>query len=230
MENSKVVIRLIVHGQKLYITNVQQSSYSFQLSNKPFSDTQILKFDKDRALEYAKQLQSSYPNRIVQVVDITGKTLNQLDNIVNEELKKFLGESYVLSGDDFKFKQRVGNVFFYNYDTFSKDFDSDITESDITINWRISFWLNDSGVENFNIDGESVEGQFMLQMLDKQTDELKQETPKNIAEYNWKFVVDEDDEFTTLRVNKSLYVQELDFNFKTQTCTLGFKPRGRNDY
>ena len=228
MENSQVVIRIVVHGQKLYITNVQPSSYSFQLSNKPFSDNRILKFDKDRALEYAKQLQRSYPDRLVQVVDITGKTLNTMDNIVNEEIKRFLGESYIMGGDNFTFTQKVPNVFFYNYDTFSSDFDTYISQSDITIIWKISFWLNDMGVENFSIDGEKVDGQFMLQLLDKQTDEVRQETPKNIAEFNWKFIVDEDDDYTVLKVNKTLYVQELDFDFKAQTCTLGFKPRRRN--
>jgi hypothetical protein len=230
MENSQVVIRIVVHGQKLYITNVQPSSYSFQLSDKPFSDKEILKFNKEHALEYAKQLQRSYPDRLVQVVDINGKTLNQTDNIVNEELKKFLGESYIKGGDDFTFRQRIGNVFFYNYDNFTKDFDTDISESDITITWKISFWLNEMGIENFSIDGEKVEGQFMLQMLDLQTDEVRQETPKNIADFNWKFVVDDDDDYTVLRVNKTLYVQELDFDFKAQTCTLGFKPRRNNDY
>ena len=138
MENSKVVIRLIVHGQKLYITNVQQSSYSFKLSKKPFSDNEVLKFNPDDAFKFVKGIQWSYPNKEVQIIDITGKTLNDVNGVINEEIKSFLTEGYVFKDDKLRFQQVI-NADFYNYQSFSTDYDADIPRAPITVNWNINF-------------------------------------------------------------------------------------------
>jgi len=144
------------------------------------------------------------------------------NNIINEEIEKFLiNESYIMAGDNFKFKQPVRKVFFYNYSSFSNDYDVDITESNIIITWQVSFWLNDMGIENFIIDGQQVEGSYKIEMFDLHTDELKQETMKNIADEEWKFVIGNDE--ANLSLGGALYVKDLDFDFKNKTCTINFQ-------
>lgn len=157
---------------------------------------------------------------------------NNLYKVVNEEVFKFLNEGFG-ENDELGFRQtlrmrdqRTGSmrIFFSNYNKFSNDYDIDVIDAFVTINWRVKLLTNKMGIEDYNIYGESVEGEFRLEMRDKQTDEVVQETDKNIAEIDWKFIVDEDDEFTKLTISSSLYVQELDFDFGNNTCTLGFRP------
>lgn len=138
--------------------------------------------------------------------------------IIKEEIQNFLNEATIMSDDRFTFKQRLNNSYFLNYDSFTSEFDSDIAESDIIVTWKVSFWLNQFGIENLIIDVERVDGTFLLQMYDKHTDQLKQETPKNINEYEWKFIVGD----AVIVKGKSLYIQELQFDFKNKTCSVGF--------
>lgn len=215
----KVIIKIISHGEKKYLTNLQQSSYSMKSSKNPFADPDILKFDLDAAMGIVSQPRFKGFDMKVQVVDVNGTNLyNTVDDVVNEEVQKFLNESYTMEHENFKFVQRMKNSSFYNYDTFSKDFDVDINESDIVISWHISFWLNDSGVENFMVNIDGVTGAYRVGLLNKQTDELEQENDKDIAEFQWKFIVDD----ATLYLGKTLYISTLDFDFKTKTCRVTF--------
>jgi hypothetical protein len=79
------------------------------------------------------------------------------------------------------------NNFVAFQENFSNDFDIDISESNIIINWRIGFWLNDMGVENFLIQVDNAEGTYHVKLLDKQTDGVSQEMDKNISEIPWRF-------------------------------------------
>jgi len=142
----------------------------------------------------------------------------QVNSIINEEIENFIFESVSMEHENFKFRQNIKNSSFYNYSSFSQDFDVDINESSIFINWHIAFWLNDLGVENFIVVIDSVDGQYRLDLLDKQTDELTQQTDKDIAATEWKFEVDDAD----LHMNDSLYIDMLDFDFKTNTCRVTF--------
>jgi len=144
--------------------------------------------------------------------------MKKLNNVVNEEIMKFLNEGVTMEHENFKFRHELKNSVFYNYSTFSNDFDVDITESDIFINWRIAFWLNDFGVENFIVNVDSVEGIYKVVLLNKQSDEVEQDIDKNIAEFQWKFIVDE----ANLQLNKTLYVNQLMFDFKTKNCKVIF--------
>jgi hypothetical protein len=146
---------------------------------------------------------------------------NIATKIIKEEIQKFLiNESYIMAGDNFNFTQPVQNVYFYNYSSFSNDYDVDVTESNIKVTWQVSFWLNDMGVENFIIDIQKVDGIYTMELRDKNTDEMKQKSQKNIAEEEWKFVVDEE---TTLLLGKSLYIKDLEFDFKGKTCKVNFQ-------
>jgi hypothetical protein len=142
----------------------------------------------------------------------------KLNRIIKEELNKILSESYTMEHENFKFRQEIKNSSFYNYEGFSNDFDVDVNESDILITWHIAFWLNDFGVENFIVNADSVEGTYKVIMLNKQTDEVEQETDKNIADIQWKFKIPD----ATMYIGKTLYVETLDFDFKTSVCTVTF--------
>lgn len=214
-----VVIKIISHGEKKYLTNLQQSSYSMKSSKSPFADPDVIKYDLQTAMGIVSQPRFKGFGMKVQVVDINGTNhYNTVDDVINEEVQKFLTEGYTMEHENFKFVQRMMNSSFYNYETFSTDFDVDINESDIVISWHISFGLNDFGVENFMVDIDGVTGTYMVDLLNKQTDELEQENDKDIAEFQWKFNVDD----ATLYLGKTLYVNTLDFDFKTKTCRVTF--------
>ena len=142
----------------------------------------------------------------------------EIKNVIKEELQNLLKEGYVMEHDNFKFRQSVQNCSFYNYQAFSTDYDVDLHESEIAANWRIGFWLNEFGVENFMVKVDSVEGTYHVQLFNKQSDEMEQEDDKNIAEIPWKFQMYD----ANLKLNESLYIESLDFDFKTKICTVTF--------
>lgn len=141
-----------------------------------------------------------------------------INNLINEEVSHFLNESISMEHENFRFKQELNNSRFINYEGFSNDFDLNVEKSNILINWHIIFWLNDSGVENFIVVGDSVEGTYTLNYYNKQTDAIDQTNDKDISEIQWKFTTNK----PVLELNGGLYVQELNFDFKTNICTLLF--------
>lgn len=219
MENPQVVIKYISNGEKRYVGDLQQNSYSGYLSKKPFTDPNVQKFELQTALDVVEKspLKSAFTH--YQILDNTGKVYyDNVGKIIKEEIERFLNESYVHESDDFKFNQRITDSSFFNYAGFSNDYDIDIPESDIYVKWRVGFWLNDSGIEHFYINIDGVEGTYKLVYLDKQSDESVQESDKDISEFQWKFVV----ENATLHLHKTLYVSTLEFDFKTKTCKVVF--------
>lgn len=144
----------------------------------------------------------------------------KIKDIINEEFKKILKEGYVMEHDNFKFRQQIepAKISFYNYENFSNDFDIDISENEIFANWRIGFWLNEMGVENFLVQVDSVEGTYKVVLRDKQTDEVSQENDKNIGEIPWKFQIYD----AKLKLRNSLYIESLDFDFSTKICNVTF--------
>jgi hypothetical protein len=141
----------------------------------------------------------------------------ELNSIINEELRNIINEGYVFKDDRFKFKQTI-NADFYNYKSFSSDYDSEILSTPIVVNWKVNFWLNQQGIENFSIEIESVEGFYTLMFLDKQTDKPAQKTEKNIAEIEWKFQVSE----PAIEYGGGLYVSAIDFDFDNKICRVNF--------
>lgn len=141
-----------------------------------------------------------------------------LEKIISDEIKIMLNEAYVVNDGRFKFRRQIQNSSFFNYSGFSTEFDTDIVESNITIDWSVSFWLNQAGIENLIIEINSVEGTYSLQEINKQTDALEQEISKNIADYDWKFMIGD----ANLQKGGSLYVSTLEFDFKTNECTIKF--------
>ena len=142
--------------------------------------------------------------------------MKDIKSIINEEIA-LLSESFIHTDDNFIFKQVITNSYFSNYDT-SKDYDLNITESNILVNWRIKFWVNNFGIENFIIEVDTIEGQYLLEEYDKISDELVNSTAKNINDIKWNFVNSD----VSLTTGGALYISSLDFDFETNTCTVKF--------
>jgi hypothetical protein len=143
-----------------------------------------------------------------------------MNDIIKEEVQKFAGErSRIVTGDDFHFVQQVPKVFFYNYSSFSTEYDVDVRESNIAVTWQVSFWVNSQGIQKFIIEGQKVEGPYTIELYDQHSFELKQQVQKNIQDNQWKFIVQDD---VVLELGKPLKVKDLEFDFKDNVCKLTF--------
>ena len=143
-----------------------------------------------------------------------------MERLINEEFRKLLLE-YFDSGNRFTFKQSfegIDQLSFYNYHAFSDEYDSEVINGVITVNWSLTVNLKEWGVKGFDINVSEIEGIFTLNLLDKQTDEIIQQSEKNINDFNWKFIVNKDD----VTLDGSVFISELIFDFKSQTCTVEF--------
>jgi hypothetical protein len=147
-----------------------------------------------------------------------------IKSIIKEELTDMVREtatqapaSTLVKDNRLRFASVV-NADFYNYEPFTGDFDSSIDRAKIVVHWGVSFLVNPEGIFKFNVDVESVEGQYIVKMFDKHTDELMQETPKNISEIKWRFQVDE----VAIENGGFLFVRELSFDFKNNLCEVIF--------
>ena len=144
-------------------------------------------------------------------------------SLIKEELKDMVREanpapaSTLVKDDRLRFTSAV-NANFQNYESFTADFDTRVNPSKITVHWGVNFLVNPEGIHRFSVEVESVEGAFILLMYDKHTDELMQETPKNIAETKWQFQVNE----VLVEQEGFVYIRELDFDFKTNICEVIF--------
>lgn len=107
---------------------------------------------------------------------------------------------------------------FLNYKTFTTQYDTDIINYDIIVNWSAYFKLNQAGFENFIIDVEGVKGLFTVEMRDLHSDEVVSEEEKNIEDFDWKYIVDD----ANLTKGSSLYIHHLTFDFKQKSCTVVF--------
>ena len=148
----------------------------------------------------------------------------EIRDIINEEYQNILNEGYVMEDDRFHFRQQIKKSSFYNYENFSSDYDVEINESDFIVNWRIAFWLNNMGVENFLVQVDSIEGVYKVVLRDKQSDEVAQEIDKNIADVPWRFIVDD----LSIQKGGTLYITDMDFDFNTKNCSVTFN--GSNEY
>jgi len=144
-----------------------------------------------------------------------------MNDIIKEEVQKFAEEKprVATTNNDFIFVQQVPKVFFYNYSSFSSDFDVDVKESNIVVTWQVSFWVNSKGIQKFIIEGQKVEGPYNIELYDQHSYELKQQTQKNIQDDQWKFIVEDD---VMLTLDRQLTVKDLEFDFKNKTCKLSF--------
>jgi len=85
-------------------------------------------------------------------------------SIIQEEVEKVVrGNEF--TDDKLNFNQLIvyPNVEFNNYEGFTKDYDTRISDARIIVNWGISFRLNQYGIEGFQINIKGVKGQYRMQ-------------------------------------------------------------------
>lgn len=145
-----------------------------------------------------------------------------MNDIIKEEVEKFIEEKphIATSNKDFQFTQQIPDVVFYNYSTFSNDYDVDVKQSNIILTWQIVFVVDSKGIQKFIVEGQKVEGPYSIELYDQHSSELKQQTQKNIQDNQWKFVIDDN---VVLVPNNPLIVKNLEFDFKNNTCKLNFR-------
>lgn len=148
---------------------------------------------------------------------------SKLMSIIAEELERVVNQPFGVEPDDLVFRQQITNSGFYHYDKFSNDYDVDISESNIFVTWHIGFLANENSVIKFVPKVDKVDGQYRINYLDKQSDVLVQQTDKDISELPWKFEIIE----ANLYMNEGLYIEDLDFDFNTNVCTVGFYDANR---
>jgi hypothetical protein len=143
-----------------------------------------------------------------------------MKKLIEEEIKKFLNENYE-NNNKFSFVHTltdITQISFFNYNLFTNEYDTDITNANIIVNWNLFVNTKEWGIKSFDVEVSNVSGGFILDLLDKQTDEVVQELEKNIEEFDWKFIC----ETSTLSFDDSIYIKELEFDFKSQICRVKF--------
>lgn len=146
-----------------------------------------------------------------------------INKIIIEEFNKFLTEEYYHDKEYFTFTQRLNNSYFSNFDSFSTDFDTDITGSDIIITWKVIFDLmnNDAGIGRILVEVENIQGVFYYSLMDKRTDEVAPENEniqKDINEIKWNFNYNN----VILSNENALSIKELEFDIKNKICIVVF--------
>lgn len=141
-----------------------------------------------------------------------------INEIITNEYSMMLNESDTFNDNRLKFNQRIINSTFINYEAFSDNFDPRIEQSDIIVTWNLSFWINESGIENMIIGIDTITGTFTVKLYNKQTDALEQENVKDVSVIDWKFEVGNG----VLQLGGSLYVKSVSFDFKTKLVSVEF--------
>ena len=139
---------------------------------------------------------------------------------IQEEVSKVLNEGRIFydENQDFVFVTQLNNSTFNNYESISSEYDNSVLGSNIIITWKLSFWLAQEGIENFNVDVQGIKGQYQVVSRDKRSDEKMQDTLKDIGEIEWKFIPQD----MSLTTNGALYINRLDFDFQTNECKIYF--------
>lgn len=139
-----------------------------------------------------------------------------MKKIDNSFKLKTINESTIINDNKFKFFEDKMDVIFLNHEFTSQEYDIDINNNNISVEWDVNFWINNNGIENIIININEISGTYDVLLIDKETGDTIKNINKNINEIEWKFNVDYDGLFK----NKSLYINTLVFDFKEKTCTV----------
>jgi hypothetical protein len=140
-----------------------------------------------------------------------------INKIIDDEIKS-INENYSFTNGQFAFTQPIAQSHFFNYDNISSEYESDINDSSIVLSWGVGFNPDEEGIGLMKIVINGLTGTFDLELRDKNSDELISSTKKNINEYKWKYVIGG----ATLQNGGTLYAADLQFDFKNNTCIVGF--------
>ena len=139
-----------------------------------------------------------------------------MKKIDNSFKLKTINESTIINDNKFKFFEDKMDVIFLNHEFTSQEYDVDINNNNISVEWDVNFCINNNVIENILININEISGTYDVLLIDKETGDTIKNINKNINEIEWKFNVDYDGLFK----NKSLYINTLVFDFKEKTCTV----------
>lgn len=143
--------------------------------------------------------------------------MKKINQIINEEIS-ILNENISFEPEQLLFNQKITNVLFYNFDNLYDNYDEDVVNSNIDIQWRLGFDIQESGVKNTIPYIVGVYGNYDIELRDIHSDELIQRISKNISEIKWNFEI----ENFILSPDKSTYVKNLTFDMKSKICEVEF--------
>lgn len=142
-----------------------------------------------------------------------------LKKCITEEINNFINEGRVFDDSNFIFKDKVDKCEFVQYESYSNEHSVETSEYNIFIKWKIGFWLNDNGIENFLITILDVEGDYDVTFTSKLSGEVTNKGKNNILDTTWQYTIDGTAE---LKLGQSLYVDSVVFDFGNKNCIVKF--------
>ncbi len=143
--------------------------------------------------------------------------MKKINQIINEEIS-ILNENISFEPEQLLFNQLVTNSWFYNFDNIYDNYDEQVVNTNIGIQWRLGFDTQESGIKNIIPYIVGVYGNYDIELRDIHSDELIQRISKNISEIKWNFEI----ENFILSPDKSTYVKNLTFDMKSKICEVEF--------
>ena len=138
---------------------------------------------------------------------------------ITEEINNFINEGHVFDDTNFMFKDKIRNCEFAGYESYSKEHSVETGEYNISVKWKVNFWLNDSGIENFIINILGVEGDYLVVYTSKLNGEESNRSTNNISDTAWQYTIDGTPE---LKLKESLYADSVVFDFRNKNCIIKF--------
>ena len=145
------------------------------------------------------------------------KFMKKINQIINEEIS-ILNENISFEPEQLLFNQLVTNPGFYNFDDVYDNYDEQVVNSNIGIQWRLGFDIQESGIKNIIPYIINVYGDYDIELRDIHSDELIQRIAKDISEIKWEFKI----ENFILSPDKPTYVDSVSFDMKTRICEVDF--------
>lgn len=112
-------------------------------------------------------------------------------NKIKNEVIGYVNENTTQNNPYFIDVVSHGDIEFYNYKSFSSDYDSSIHEKDLTVSWELNIGQSNNPENRIlSISIVNLEGAFIVYLSDKHSGSSKGTVVKNINDIDWKFDVD----------------------------------------
>ena len=146
-------------------------------------------------------------------------------SIIIEEYNKLINEYDQSNKNTFQFKDAIeyDTTQFEEIQVLKPEVEWDnlgITTSNITISWIANFSVGSSGIENFTIQVNGLDGSFILETYDENSGDIVDQNEISIGDFEWNFDIDSDT--AVIKLGQSLYIKGAIFNFKTKNCYIFF--------
>ena len=143
--------------------------------------------------------------------------MKSLLSIINEEIAQLQSRKY--TNDNFIFNTNIIDSDFRNYPELSKEYEIDITESNIMVNWTVYFSLSQSGIDNLNVVINDIKGFYIPIQIDNHTQETTDLGKKEIIFREWDIIYLQD---IVLSNSIPLSIKTLEFDFQSKKCVVRF--------